>query len=211
MKFSKTGYWVDGRVYRIRTFLPSYFHPHYKVIDDSYFRSNYVLIFNIKINRYLVYRRYTHKINFGIKEFDDAIKPLYGYFVHMLTLEGINKSYREPGYWVERQLREMDATHGGMLGVAQTVKTIQNSLEAPDAHELDQSYKMQELQREMDTEIDKIRRGLTHGGERVHFSKKIKRRINIFVGARTGKVLGCKVTEHSSVNKSTEHLPQPLL
>jgi hypothetical protein len=153
------------------------------------------LFFDKRIKRYVVYKAVSFKAAQAFAEiYSIALitENLTTQLVHMLTLDGPELQYREPGPWVWSKLQRMDRTGAGSKPIGTVVRELMAEQEAPSSEELANIERLADLQQELNKDFDMIGRtsmimDSTLALKKRKFGPKGR---TILVSMQTGKVLG---------------------
>lgn len=181
---NRTLFW-DGtrwRTHRVMTFhehFPFYLiqriHPFNRLLRIH--RPRMRLLYDIIINKWMIYDK--------VIEVAPGFESKLGHWVHIMTLE------TEPTTKTIFDLKNCDWTRGGTVSMEKANKDINDLLALGDPKLVDAYRRCRELSEEMIRELDWIeRRGLGRALQK-DMAKKRKKKA-VFVGIKTGKVLGIK-------------------
>lgn len=184
-------YRVNGRFYYIPEFVERFVdNEHWDTSKthwyQKYLRASDRLVWNRKINRWIVYRK--------IYEMPWRWREYVGQYTMMLVCHtGIStRQYREPGSWITTILRHGDLSKGGSVGIKEVTKVFDQLLTGLCGAEKEVIRKLTDVYEAMNKDKDMIGRTSILVGQpsdpRVH--RKMKRKPIRFIGLRTGKHLG---------------------
>jgi hypothetical protein len=155
---------------------------------------NYVLWFDTRINRWIVYRFVETVISLRTEspEFNASLRQFIGKYVHMTVIDDGKGGYREPGYWLYYLLRTTSFDKGNLQ---EEIHKSVNRLEEQTKEQKEKDFRAKEAQEEIDKLFSDFYLGKSTFclGQRGPSSKGLPKRNKkkvIFRSALDGKILG---------------------
>lgn len=187
-------YRINKRLYYIPDFVERFVdNEHWDTSKKHWYskhlRGTDILVWNKKINRWIVYRK-LHEMPWRWREY-------VGQYTMMIVCEMDRKThaYREPGSWINRTLREGDLSKGGSRGLKEVTTTFDQIIMRQSEGEKEIIRKLVDIYTEMNKDKDMIGRTSILVGhieaDRRH--KKVKKKVVRFISKQTGQHLGTMV------------------